>query len=282
MMRSRPQSRPSLTLPWIDMAEKIYTTGLSKGQGMIPETLAILGVWQPHMTTPELVAEVLKQGVLSKATALRVKDLVSRSFAGRYLADDGRPAQYLKHLLARSVPVSQLSQVLLIYTARANQILHDFVREVYWQKYAIGATHLKREDALHFLESAVNKGCIAHPWSSTMNIKVGRYLLGCLEDFHLVAPIRKGEREILPFMVTPLTACFLSHELHFRVLGDTAILDHPDWGLFGLERRDVVRELERVSYGGHFVVQYSGEILRVAWKYKTMEECLDGIAASEL
>lgn len=264
------------------MAERTYTTGLAKGQGIIPETLAILDVWQPHMGTSELTSEVLRKGVLSKGTALRTKDLVSRAFAGRYLVDDGRPALYLKRLLSDSIPVSRLTQIFLIYTARANLILHDFIREAYWQKYASGTTHVKREDALDFLESAVNKGCIAQPWSPSTNIKVARYLLGCLEDFHLVTPIHRGEREILPFVISPLTTLYLSHELHFRGLGDGAVMENRDWSLFGLERHDVARELERVSFGGHFIVQYSGEILRIAWKYKTMEECLDGIASSEL
>lgn len=264
------------------MVEPTYTTGLAKGQGLIPETLAILNVWQPDMSTSELVSEVLSKGVLSKATALRTKDLVNRAFAGRYLVDEGLPALCLKRLLSNAVPLSQASQIFLIYTARANLILHDFIRDVYWQKYASGATHMKREDALEFLESAVNQGCIAARWSPAMNVKVARYILGCLEDFQLLAKIRRGEREILPFMISPLTSLYLSHELHFSGQSDTSLMHHRDWGLFGLEPRDVVQELERASYGGHFIVQYSGEILRIAWKYKTMEECLNGIAAGEL
>ncbi len=262
------------------MAERTYTAGLSKGQGIIPETLAILDVWEPHMTAPELVSEVLKKGALSRATALRTRDLVKRVFAGRYLVDEGRPALYLKRLISLSIPVSRLSQLFLIYTARANPILRDFICEVYWQKHASGATCLERDDALVFLEAAVNKGCIDRRWSPAVNIKVARYLLGCLEDFDLVTPIRRGEREILPFVISPLTALYLSHELHFRGLGDNAILGNSDWALFGLEPRDVVRELEKVSFSGHFIVQYSGEFLRIAWKYKTMEECLDGFVAS--
>jgi hypothetical protein len=264
------------------MTERKYTTGLSKGQGMIPETLALIEIWRPQMSSSELISEVLGRGILSRATALRTKDLVNRSFAGRYLVEEGRPALYLKRLISRSVPLNHLSQIFLIYTARANLILHDFICEVYWHKYASGTTHLVREDALNFLESAVNKGMITPRWSPTMNVKVARYILGCLEDFQLVSSIHRGEREILPFVVAPSTALYLSHELHFRGLSDSAIPEHPDWALFGLENHDVVRELERVSFAGHFIVQYSGEMLRIAWKYKSMEECLDGIASSEL
>lgn len=264
------------------MTERVYNTALAKGQGMIPETLTLLRVWELGMNPIELTAKVLATGALSRATALRTKDLVNRVFAHRYLLDGECPARYLKQLLMQSIPVGQITQILLLHTARANLILFDFIREVYWEKYAAGASHLNRDHALQFIDGAVNSGSIPQRWSPSMNTRVARYLLNCLEEFGLLGPIHQGEREMLPFALMPITIIYLSHELHFAGLGDKAIMEHSDWGLFGLEAQDVVRELERVSHGGHFVVQYSGEILRIAWKYKTMEECLDAVAASEL
>ncbi|MGA2226200.1 MAG: BrxA family protein [Syntrophobacteraceae bacterium] len=264
------------------MAPRAYTTELAKGQALIPETLTLLEVWQPGMITPELVGKVLAKGVLSKATALRTKDLVNRAFAHRYLVHDDRPAIYLKRLLQHSLTSKQLSQVFLIHTARANAVLHDFIVEVFWPRYAAGVTHLRKQDALEFLESAVNRGCIPQRWSPPLNDRVARYLLKCLEDFRLLGPMHKGQREMLPFGIASLTTLYLAHELHFSDLSDNQILEHVDWQLFGMERQDVVRELKRVSFGGHFIVQYSGEILRIAWKHKNMEECLDAIAAGEL
>lgn len=264
------------------MTERVYTTALAKGQGLIPETLSLLEIWEPGMGSSQLVSSALERGILAKATAHRVRGIITEGFSPRYLVDAKTPAFNLKYLLSRGVSMKSLSQLFLVYTARANLILHDFVREVYWEKYAAGATHLSKDDALHFIESGVNRGLVPKPWSLGMRNRVAGYLLGCLEDFALLSSHRKGHREILPFNIAPLTTLYFSHELHFSGLSDKAMLEHPDWGLFGLEVRDVLRELERVSYGGHFVVQYSGEILRIAWKYKTMEECLDGITASEL
>jgi hypothetical protein len=234
------------------------------------------------MSTAELVSKVLARGILSKATALRARDLVNRAFAHRYLLNGGRPARYLKHLLQHSLTTKQLSQVLLIHTARANAVLHDFILDVFWPRYAAGGTHLRKQDALDFLESAVNRGRIPKRWSPPLNDRVARYLLKCLEDFTLLGPLHRGQREMIPFGIASVTTLYLAHELHFSDLSDNQVLEHVDWRLFGLERQDIVRELERVSYGGHFIVQYSGEILRIAWRYKTMGECLDGIAASEL
>jgi hypothetical protein len=264
------------------MTERKYTTALSKGQGLIPETLSLLQIWKPGMTSSQLVSSALDTGILAKATAHRVRGVITEGFGPRYLVDSPAPALHLRYLLARGVPIKGLLQLFFVYAARANLILHDFVREVYWVKYSAGGTHIDKEDALHFIESGINRGFIPKPWSTGMRDRVAGYLLGCLDDFGLLSSARKGRREIVPFNIASLTTLYFAHELHFRGLSDSAVLEHSDWGLFGLEIRDVVRELERVSYGGHFVIQYSGEILRIAWKYRSMEECLDGIAASEL
>ncbi len=264
------------------MPQKIYTTALAKGQGAIPETLTLLQVWEPGMTAAELAAQALAKGALAKATARRVNDLVAEVFRPRYLVDDGPVATGLKCLLAQGFPPRRMAQLFFIHSARANVMFHDFVRQVYWPHYAAGVRHLQKQDSLQFIESAHNNGLIPRPWSASMRDRVAGYLLGVLQDFELLGPIHKGVREFLPFNIYPLTTIYLSHELHFSGQSDTSLMHHRDWGLFGLGPRDVVQELERASYGGHFIVQYSGEILRIAWKYKTMEECLYGIAAGEL
>ena len=75
-----------------------------------------------------------------------------------------------------------------------------------------------------------------------------------------------------------ITSLYLAHELHFSGYNDNGIIEHPDWRLFGLEGIDVVRELQRVSRD-HFIPQYSGELMRISWKYQSMEEALHAIVA---
>jgi hypothetical protein len=43
---------------------------------------------------------------------------------------------------------------------------------------------------------------------------------------------------------------------------------------------EVVEQLDKVARGGHFILQYSGDLLRISWKYQSMEECLGAIAGS--
>jgi len=263
------------------MANRKYTTELSKGQGMIPETLVLFDLWKPSMSVAELKSIAVREGAIDRATALRVQDIVGRVFAARFLRNNANPAMYIKKLLGQGVPANRLNQIFFIYTTRAHDVLHDFITEMYWGKYAAGATSITRPDALEFLNRAANNGIIFPRWSETMMLRVARYLTGCLTDFQLAGNDHAGKREIIPFKVQPLTTVFLAHDIHFAGFSDNALIAHPDWRLFGLEPMDVRYELERSS-SGHFITQFSGDLLRISWKHNTMEDALIGLAAAEL
>jgi hypothetical protein len=258
--------------------EGAYTVALAKGQGMPSETILLLKVWQEGMSAMELKRHVIAEGLLPKATNHRASDLVSRVFAPRYLANGATAAKNLKQLIALSVPADRLLQLFLIYTARANLILRDFITEIYWPRYNAGSRVLQRQDALDFMKSAHAAGHMLKNWSDVMKTKMTRYLLSALTDFKLTRDMPYGQREIVPFGIQPTTTLYLAHEAHFSGLSDNAMLDHADWKLFGLDRQEVLEELRKVTAEGHFIVQFSGDLLRVSWKYKTMEECLNGIA----
>lgn len=258
-----------------------YSTELSKGQGMVSETVALLNLWHPSMSVAELKSAAVREGVIGRATALRVQDIVGRVFARRYLCDGAKPALHIKSLLELGVPSKNLTQIFLIHTTRAHSILHDFITEIYWPKYTAGVREVSRQDAMAFLERATNNGLISPPWSENMMLRVARYLTGCLTEFQLAGKDHRGKREILPFAINPLTALYLSHEIHFSGLSEDALTMHDNWGLFGLEPLDVRYVLERVSTG-HFIPQFSGDLIRISWKYKTMEEALHGIAPEGL
>lgn len=255
-----------------------YTTNLAKAQGMVPETLELLELWEPGMSVGELKSRVRAMGALGKATQVRVDDVVGRSFAQRYLVQEGKPARWLRHLLLHRAPRGLLRQLILIYTARANLIFHDFIREVFWLKYSSRAGEVTKQDARDFIEKAVSRGALEKRWSDSMVERVTRYLLGTLVDFELIVANQFGQRQIRPMLILPETVVFLAYELHFAGLEDDTIVRHRDWGLFGLMLADVIALLEKAATQGHLFIQHSGALLRVEWKYQTMEEMLDALA----
>jgi hypothetical protein len=219
-------------------------------------------------------------GVIPWLTELREhpKKEAHRFFVRRYLVDDGAPASYLKYLVDRRADQALVRQIMLIYTSRRHLILRDFIAEVYWGRYSAGAESLSRADAEEFIEHAKADGRVAPPWSDTMKLRVARYLTGTLADFGFVEDVKANARPLKAFRLLPETTLFLAHEIHFKGFSDNSILEAPDWKLFGLTREDVVQQLDKAARGGHFILQYSGDLLRISWKYQTMEECLDAIA----
>ena len=67
----------------------MYTTQLQAGLGMIPETLALLRLWEPGMIPANLVARAVDAGIFSRTTARRARNIVAEMFAPRYLCDNG-------------------------------------------------------------------------------------------------------------------------------------------------------------------------------------------------
>jgi hypothetical protein len=79
------------------------------------------------MDAAALYRQVLESGVLPNVSAYRLKNIVLRCFAPRYLVADGQPALYLKKLLA-VLASTEMNQLFFLYTCRANPILADFIR----------------------------------------------------------------------------------------------------------------------------------------------------------
>ncbi|HRQ87163.1 MAG TPA: DUF1819 family protein [Bacteroidia bacterium] len=259
-----------------------YSTALCKGQGMVSETLTLLREWQPGTSPSELAKGILESGAIPKATASRVKDIVTRVFAPRYLTPSPEPAERLKRLLEAGFGVDELSQLLLLYCVRAHPELRDFITEVYWGRYTAGAEYLFRQDSDVFFRNAYENGKLPHKWTDTSRTKIARYLISALSDFSLLGEPEKDRRRILSFSIRDFTTLYLVHDLHFSGVGDQGLLSHPDWRIFGLEPYDVLQGLRTVAFRGCFVVQHSGQILRVSWGFKSMEEFLDAATQRQL
>jgi hypothetical protein len=160
-----------------------YTTELRKGRGAVAETLTLLGAWEPGMPSTELQALAVEQGIFGSSSAKRAQDLVSRVFARRYLVDGGKPARHLKYLLERGADRAVLRQLMLVYTARRNPVLRDFISEVFWPAFAAGAEALRIGEAEGFLKRAAVDGRISRPWSEVMRKRIAGDLLSTLADF---------------------------------------------------------------------------------------------------
>ena len=257
--------------------KRFYTTQLGAGLGLIADTRALLELWQPPMDSGALYQVALHSGRFPNVSARRLRNIVMECFAPRYLIHNGRPAVHLKKL-EQAFTSQELSQLLFLYTCRAHLILTDFVRQVYWQRYAAGYEAISNKDANAFVAQAVRDGKTQKLWSDNMIDKVASYLTGCCGDYGLLEKGQKSERKILPFRLENRVAAYLAYDLHGAGLGDNSIMVHEDWALFGLDRNDVRDECKRLSLQGYVIIQSAGEVRLIGWHYTSLEEITDVIA----
>jgi hypothetical protein len=59
-------------------------------------------------------------------------------------------------------------------------------------------------------------------------------VLKAMADFGLLVEVSRGRRELVHFRPTDRTIVFLAHDLRFAGSTDAGVVDHKDWGLFGL------------------------------------------------
>lgn len=255
----------------------LYTTQLQAGLGLVNETKELLDLWKPGMSASQLNQLALESGRFPHITARRLRNIVSECFAPRYLISNGAPAQHLKRLSV-ALAGSELTQLMLIFTARANLILSDFIRDIYWARYAGGYTEISNEDARAFVERALDDGKTAKRWSETTVRRVSAYLTGACADYGMLGNGARSSRCILPLRISSVASVYLAYDLHFMGIGDNALLTHSDWQIFGLTREDVLEELKKLSLKGHMIVQVAGDAVRISWKQTSMEALCNVLA----
>jgi hypothetical protein len=260
------------------MSEDLYTTKLGAGLGLIEETSLLLDLWEPKMSTSGLYQLALESGLFPSVTARRLRNIVVECFGARYLkgAGDIQPAEILK-ALQPVISRQAFHQLLFLYTVRANTILGDFVREVYWNRYVGGYETVSSVDAREFVERAVSNGKTTSHWADSVIRRVTPYITGCCADYGLLESGRKGVRRILPFRIEASVSAVLSYDLRLSGLGDNAIMNHSEWELFGLEPSDVREEFKRMSLRGMVILQSAGNLIRLSWTFDNWKELIDGI-----
>ena len=258
----------------IQNKQKLYTTQLQAGLGLVEETKLTLSIYEPGMTTSTLYEKALSSGLFPQISARRLRNIISECFAPRYLKTNA--AQYLKPLDDTLQNVI-FKQFLLVYTALANQILLDFIKNVYWHRYASGQNVITSGDAQDFVRNSVLSGKTQKPWSESTIKRVSSYLIGCCADYGLLTSNRSAIRQFQSIRLHEYTLLFFAHCLHFQGIGDNSIINHEIWSIFGLEPTDVRDELKQISKRGWLIVQSAGDVTRISWCFKNLEEVLDVI-----
>jgi len=151
------------------------------------------------------------------------------------------------------------------------------VTHVYWPALSDGRLTLSPAYVVEFLREADRDGRIPEPWSEEVKVRVARGILKAMTDFGLLREVTRGKRELVRFRPADQTIIFLAYDIHFSGSTDASLVKHRDWELLGLGARDVTSALDRLSGEGWWLAQVAGSLVRVTWKYASMEEVVDAL-----
>lgn len=259
-----------------------YTSRSIKGTALLTETRALLRAWQPGESPRAFCERVARADLLAKATSSRVDDVVRRVFEPRFLADGEEPARSLQWLLARRQSGPWLSQLCLLFAARADVVVRDAITDLLPAARASGSASVSTVDFERFLAMQESAGRLPRPWSSSVRRSVAQHVLHQLSDLDVLGPSRRGDRALRSYAPGPVAMIWLACDLHRRGLSDAALAGHRDWRVWQLGEREVRDALARLSHLGLWLYQGAGSTVRITWIWKDWHTVLEALESPAL
>jgi hypothetical protein len=99
-----------------------------------------------------------------------------------------------------------------------------------------------------------------------------------LADFGFLREVGRGRRETVLYRPTDGAIVYLAYDLYFGGSTDAGLIRHRDWRLFGMRERDVITAMDRLTAEGWWLLQAAGSVVRITWKFRSMQEVVDALA----
>lgn len=249
-----------------------YTIAICKGAALLEETRTLLNHWNPDERIDDFAKRVQEEGILGNATAYRTRDIVRRVFMPRYLRPTDQPAKILKAVLNSDMPPSVFRELVLLYAARNDRLINDYVIREFWPAFRRGRRYLDVPTVLAFFSEATADGYIERLWSEQVSKKVARGLLGFLRDIGFLREPRRGVREVMDYRLSDEGLVLIARELHEQGFHDASLCGHPNWQLFGMNENDVISRMHLLSEDHGFLLQRAGSVVAINWQVSSINE----------
>lgn len=258
------------------MSNSKYTVGISKGAALLQPTRQMVQLWVPSMSQEDLYQAAVTNGVFGPRSAYRAKDIVTRVFAPRFLRPTNLPARCLKACVAAGLPNDVFADLILVFAARNDALLSDFLTNVFWPAARLNRQCLTISDAINLIEQGEVDHRIEDPWSPTVKTKIARGLLGALRDCGYLGSERVANRSITKNACSWRSCIVLAAVHHFE--GTCHELVRKDWQCLGLREEELAHILADHAAKVGVVVQLGGGTMKIAWPAETIEGVISGIA----
>lgn len=254
-----------------------YSVAICKGAALLNETEKLLEQWHPEEPAAQFANRVQKKGVLGNATAYRANDVIRRVFIPRFLKPDDRPARVMKAVLAARLRPSVFRELVLLFAARNDRLIRDFVVLEFWPTVRRGRLKMSVESVLSFFSEAVIDGRIEKPWSEEVSKKTARSILGLLRDIGLARDSSRGQKDLVDHRLSDESLLIIAYLLHDEGKTNVSLVEHRDWALFGFDRQSLLARMQLIDEEQGLLLQQAGSIVSINWKMKSLNDFLDAL-----
>jgi len=186
--------------------------------------------------------------------------MVLELFRPWFLKPDDRAVRWLKTFVEADGDRQALNEMVFLYKARSEAVLYDFALERFWPTCYDGALYLRTTDVEDFLQEAQEAGRTTKRLSPQTQTRLARGIFGALTKVGFLNAERRYARTYVLYRATDFTIAYLAYDLHLAGLTDGTLVEHPDWGLFGLTREHTLDRLDALDERAGMIVQRAGSV----------------------
>lgn len=250
------------------MTDALYTSRLIKATALIPDTKALLAVWDLSQDERTNFDHARRMKLVGKASRKRVEDIVY-IFRQRYFKDP-EVGQALVTLVQGSVPAQWVDPLLYYYTVQNDSTLRAIVLEIVAQRRLSGYTDLPLEHVVRALGDWVAEGKTVDKWGEDTILHVAQHALATLRDFGILEG--RSMKSITPLYLPIESFTFLAFDLWQRGRSGERVLHSPEWNLFFLPTQGVERFFLEAHQERLLAYYAAGSMIRLEFSAHSLVE----------
>lgn len=250
------------------LSKGIYTSKIIKAGALLADTKTMLAQWDLSRSVGENLERFRRENIFGKASRSRIEDILT-IFRQRYLFSDP-VTRALVILVQERFSSESVDRILYFFAARADQLLHDTVTEVFSHDYEIGKTDMSVGEVQATVARWVSEGKMTGNWSENTITRVTQGLLATLRDFGVLQGA--VNKRLAPIYLPVDAFAYLAFYLRQYQPSGERLLDDPEWRLFFLSRQTVEQSFMEAHQ--HHLLEYhaAGSIIRVTFPSNSLEE----------
>ena len=246
----------------------LYTSKIIKAGALLPDTKALLSVWNVGLSVDENLRRIRHQNLLGKTSRSRAEDILA-ILRQRYLAEE-TVALALASIVKRRANGNTLDRILYFHSVRVDLLLRDVVIELLMPRWSRGAMDIDVQEIQLAIRRWAQEGKTSGVWGDSTVSRVTRGVLSTLRDFGVLQGAVK--KRIAPAYLSVQAFAYIAFYLKRHQPSGSKLLDLADWKLFFLPREGVERFLLEAHQRGLLEYHVAGSVTRLAFPVETLGE----------